>query len=81
MQYNDMERKITLHNENDETVVLTIDDFSDGMRVDLTVPEYREDGVVKQPRRSIQFTSTEWDDLVAEVEKCRKARQVVGLPT
>lgn len=81
MQYNDMERKITLHNESDESVVLTVDSFGDGMRVDITVPEYKEDGVVKTPRRSIQFTSDEFDDLVAEVEKCRKARQVVGLPT
>lgn len=79
MQYNDMERKISLHNDNDETVILTVDDFGDYMRVDLTVPEYKEDGVVKCPRRSLQFTSTEWDDLVAEVEKCRKARALLGL--
>ena len=81
MQYNDMERKVSMHNENDETVELTVDDFSNGMRVQLSVPEYKEDGVVRSPRRWMDFTASEWDDLVAEVEKCRQARKLLNLPT
>lgn len=77
---NELERRVTLENDNSERVELCLDTFGGEMRVDISVPAYVEDGVVKQPRQTVQFASAEWDYLVAEVERFRAARKLFNLP-
>lgn len=78
-KYNDLERIVSLQNENSEVVELRVETSGDAMRVDLSIPAYSEGGVVKVPRQCLEFTSAEWDRVVEEVEKCRAARSIFGM--
>ncbi len=82
MSNKDLEFSAALDNEDQEQVNLSVDSFGDAMRVNLSV-DAATDGKGNQtfPRQHIQFTSAEWDALVAEVEKARAARKIFNLPT
>lgn len=66
-QYNSIERKITLHNENDETIELTINE----KEVELYFP-----GFETLPSKGMTFTHDEFDAIIAEVGDFRAAAKL-----